>query len=76
MLLYPPRYSHQHLLLGGAIWYGLAKLTELGDKIIFTNLGGMVSGHTLKHILAGVGCLSIAIMLQRRWKLARSETEE
>lgn len=74
MLLYPARYSRQRLLLGGAIWYGLAKLTELGDKTIFTNLGGVVSGHTLKHLLAGVGCLSIAIMLQKREALPRPVT--
>ena len=66
MLLYPARYSHQYLLLAGAIWYGLAKLAELGDKTVFAGTTASISGHTLKHILAGVGCMSIAIMLQRR----------
>ncbi len=75
MLLYRARFSHQHLLLGGAVWYGLAKLTELGDKTIFADMGGLISGHTLKHILAGVGCLSIAIMLQRREPLLRYQNQ-
>ena len=73
MMLYGARFSHQGLLLGGAIWYGLAKLAELGDKIIFANMGGLISGHTLKHIFAGVGCMSIAIMLRKREEIIRSQ---
>lgn len=32
--------------------YGCAKLMELGDQAVLQGLGGFVSGHTLKHLLA------------------------
>jgi len=45
--------------------YGLAKLAEAEDGALLA-LGGLLSGHTLKHLLAaaGIGCL--AFMLARR----------
>jgi len=66
MLLFPARYSHQWLVLAGAIWYGLAKLAELGDKVVFASTGGTISGHTIKHLLAGVGCVFILLALKKR----------
>lgn len=66
MLAFRPRYTHQSLILAGAILYGLAKLTELGDKVIFRATGENVSGHTLKHLLAAAGCL--AIFLALKWR--------
>ncbi len=66
MFLYPGKFKHQSLLLGGAIWYGLAKLAELGDRVIFSSTQGFISGHTIKHILAGIGCFFILVMLNQR----------
>jgi hypothetical protein len=66
MMLYPARYSHQWLFLAGVIWYGLAKLAELGDKVVFAATGGLISGHTIKHVLAAVGCASILVALKIR----------
>lgn len=47
----------------GDLWwaigcYGASKLTEYFDAAIFA-LGGIVSGHTLKHLLAGAGAAFI-----------------
>ena len=42
----------------------LAKVFELLDKPIFT-LGGIVSGHTLKHLSAGFAFLSLAFFVRR-----------
>jgi hypothetical protein len=39
--------------------YGLAKLTETGDHVIFDATGGMLSGHTLKHLLAAAAALPV-----------------
>jgi hypothetical protein len=53
--------------LAGALGcYALAKLLEALDHQVFA-LGGVVSGHTLKHLVAaaGVGCL------RRGWRRAR-----
>ncbi len=66
ILLYRPRYTHGWLIFAGAIWYGFAKLTELWDRPIFEATAAVVSGHTLKHLLAGVGCLSILMALRLR----------
>ncbi len=66
MTLYRPRYSHQWLLLAALGMYGLAKISELYDAGIFVLSQGIVSGHTIKHVLSAAGCVFIVIMLQER----------
>ncbi|MBK6722895.1 MAG: hypothetical protein IPG58_06320 [Acidobacteria bacterium] len=66
MLLFPAKFSHQWLIFVGALLYGSAKLTELGDKVIFATTQGIVSGHTLKHLLAAAGCWAIFLALKKR----------
>ncbi|HEY3227046.1 MAG TPA: hypothetical protein VGK61_08650 [Planctomycetota bacterium] len=46
-------------------WYALAKVCEVLDRPIFAALGGSVSGHTLKHLFAGVGAAWIVWMVAR-----------
>jgi hypothetical protein len=70
MLLYPAKYSHQWLLLAAGVWYGSAKLAELGDKAVFAATQGVISGHTIKHLLAGIGSLFIAWWLYVRADLS------
>ena len=48
------RYSHGGLLGWAAGWYGLAKVFETFDLQIYRLLGGTLSGHTIKHVLAVV----------------------
>ncbi len=50
---YPPRYTGASLLVGAAAWYGAAKIFEVLDGWVL-RLGGVVSGHTLKHAAAGM----------------------
>jgi hypothetical protein len=62
---HPSRYTH-----GGAIYavfalYLLAKGFEHFDRQIL-DLTGQVSGHTLKHVAAGIAGLPVAWMLWRR----------
>ena len=45
--------------------YGLAKVFEALDRPIF-DLGHVVSGHTLKHLIAAVAILPLAMMIRRR----------
>lgn len=58
--MFPPRYPgstrYMFFTLG---WYVLGKLLEHFDRQVFDALGGMVSGHTLKHLAAaaGVACM-------------------
>ncbi|MDP2240647.1 MAG: ceramidase domain-containing protein [Burkholderiales bacterium] len=66
MVLFRSGYSHQWLLLVGLGWYVLAKVAELNDLAIYSGTREIVSGHTLKHLLAAAGSYCILLMLQKR----------
>jgi hypothetical protein len=66
MVLFRPRYTHAWLLLVSLGWYVLAKVTEYFDASIFELTRRVVSGHSMKHVLAAAGCCSILLMLQKR----------
>ena len=61
-----PRYSHGSLLVWAAVWYGLAKLFETFDLTTYRALGGALSGHTIKHLLAAAAVFAIARQLRLR----------
>lgn len=65
LLLFPARYTGTAGLWGVLAWYGLAKLLELLDRYVYTS-NGLVSGHTLKHLVASLGGLWLVLLLQRR----------
>ena len=46
-------------LLWAFVAYGVAKLTEYADRGIYSVSGEVVSGHTLKHLLAAVGAFFV-----------------
>jgi len=68
-MLLPPRYTRGTDIFAVVGWYSLAKACEFFDGLIFDLLGGAVSGHTLKHVLAGVGAFWIARMVILRKRL-------
>lgn len=61
----PPRYTGGVGLLAAAGIYALAKVPELADGAIFSATG-VVSGHTLKHLLAALAGYAVLLMLERR----------
>jgi hypothetical protein len=63
--LFPPRYTRGADLIVSLLIYALAKVLEAADGPIF-NLGGVVSGHTLKHITAAASAYWILRMLELR----------
>jgi hypothetical protein len=65
VLAFPARHLRTADVLVILAWYGLAKLLELLDAFVY-NANGVVSGHTLKHIVAALGALWILLMLARR----------
>jgi hypothetical protein len=66
LFFFPARYTGTSYLLGALGWYVLAKVFEhLLDAPIYS-LGGIVSGHTLKHLAAALAALWILEMLRRR----------
>ena len=65
VLFLPARYSHSSYFAAVVAFYVLAKLLETFDRQVFA-LGHIVSGHTLKHIVAGLAGYWILRMLERR----------
>jgi hypothetical protein len=64
------RYSHGGLLVWAAVWYGLAKLFESFDLAVYRMLGGTLSGHTIKHLLAAGAVFAVLRQLRLRRALA------
>lgn len=72
LALFPPRYTRGADFVVSLGIYGLAKLFEAADRPVFSFLGGIVSGHTLKHIAAAISTFWILRMLQLRIRVAPS----
>jgi len=65
LMLFPGRRPTAPLITGVVV-YALGKVAELGDRPIFA-LGSIVSGHTVKHLLAAAAAVFIL-----RWLTAES----
>jgi uncharacterized membrane protein YfcA len=62
----PSRYTHANRIYAATGLYAIAMIFERLDHQVYALLGGWISGHTLKHLLA---CAAIAIvysMLRKR----------
>jgi len=67
VLVFPARYTGTGYLLLALLFYVLAKIAEYPfDAPLFSALGYTLSGHTLKHLLAGVCTYWFLHMLWRR----------
>ena len=66
LALYPSRYSHKYGYGLTLVLYGLAKWAEVKDHQIFDMTSQMLSGHTLKHILAAMGIAGLWWMIKVR----------
>lgn len=64
-LLFPTRYSRGRDIFGAVAIYGVAKTAEVLDAEIYA-LGKVVSGHTLKHLLAAAAVWWLLRMLKLR----------
>jgi hypothetical protein len=64
--MFPGRYTRRRYLLYGLGCYLLAKVTEFFDHEIFALTADMLSGHSIKHLLAALGLLFVCLML--RWR--------
>jgi len=72
IILFPPRYTHTGNLFLAFVFYSLAKILELFDHQIYA-VGRIVSGHTLKHLSAGVACYWVLRLLKLRRPTQLSE---
>lgn len=62
MLMLLPGHRPVAPLVAGIALYGAAKLAEVGDHALYA-LGGLVSGHTLKHLLSAAAAVLIVLWL-------------
>jgi Ceramidase len=67
---FPARYSHRSYLAWGLAFYVLAKVSEHADRAIFAYTDGVISGHTLKHLVAAVAPFCVYLMLRERKPIA------
>lgn len=75
LLLYPPRYTGTGDLAAMLLCYGLAKGVEILDREIYSG-SGLVSGHTLKHLIASAAAGLVLVMLWRRRPVAQAPMVE
>jgi hypothetical protein len=61
----PSRYTRNSDIGWVIVLYVLAKILETADRVIF-DFGRIVSGHTLKHLAAGMSAYYMLRMLQNR----------
>ena len=66
LLLFPPRFHGTRELGMCVVFYGLAKALEVLDARIFAALGGVVSGHSLKHLSAALATYYLVRMAGAR----------
>jgi hypothetical protein len=66
MALFRSRYTHQWVLLAAVAVYALAKIAEAFDGEILALTRHLVSGHTLKHLIAALSCYTVLVFLKRR----------
>ncbi|PJB53838.1 MAG: hypothetical protein CO099_04880, partial [Bdellovibrio sp. CG_4_9_14_3_um_filter_39_7] len=49
----------------GLLFYLLAKITEFSDIKIFEFTHQMISGHTIKHLLASLTVVALAVLVKK-----------
>jgi hypothetical protein len=59
VVLGPLPSTHRRALMTALALYAIAKGFELADARLFAATAGVISGHTLKHLAAGVACLAL-----------------
>ncbi|KHN11231.1 hypothetical protein glysoja_023295 [Glycine soja] len=65
-ILLPPMYTHSTYWLWAAGSYLLAKVLEATDDVIYEWTRHIVSGHTLKHLVAAMVPVFLTFMLAKR----------
>jgi len=69
-LLFPPSYTGFKYIGFTLCFYGLAKVFEYFDHTLYNHLNQVISGHTLKHLVASLSILSMMFyVFHRRLKV-------
>lgn len=65
-VLFPPHYTRSEYFLYLVGWYLVAKAFEHFDAWIYSGTAGIISGHTLKHLIAGTTLFFLILYLRER----------
>lgn len=66
LYLFFPATTGTPILIAAAVLYGLSKALEYYDHAVFAASGGIVSGHTLKHLAAAAACYALLRYIAQR----------
>jgi hypothetical protein len=66
LLLYAGRRGEDRFIFMALVLYAMAKSVEYFDQAVYAVTTGIISGHSLKHLMAAAGCAIILFMLKRR----------
>jgi hypothetical protein len=66
LFLFPPRYTGTKHIAALLAWSVASRIMELFDVEVFQASGGFVSGHTLKHFFAAIGCYELVRYIRNR----------
>jgi hypothetical protein len=66
LIAYKPRYDRRSWLVAGLVLYVASKIAEIADGAVLTLTANVISGHTLKHLLAAAGAYCVYLMLRDR----------
>ena len=69
LMLFPSRFTLKFYYFIILVMYGLAKWAEAKDQKIYEISSALISGHTLKHVLAALGLLAL-------WWMVRTRSDE
>ncbi|GJL79524.1 MAG: membrane protein [Nitrospinaceae bacterium] len=69
LILFAPRYTEGRHLVAVIIGYGLAKVCELLDGQIYALTHHLMSGHTLKHLIAAIAVFGLVKYIRVRRKV-------
>ena len=66
IVIYKPTHLQTRYLAYAVVFYTLSKICEYFDKQIYELMGQIMSGHTIKHLLAAIATYFFYILLKRR----------
>lgn len=62
LLMYKPKNTQKRFIIWAFVFYGLAKIFETFDSVLFETSRCLMSGHTIKHVLAALGAFFVIKM--------------
>jgi len=66
LLMFESPFPHRRILFVALAIYAVAKVAEYYDQAVFEQTINLISGHSLKHLLAALAPFLVYVMLKRR----------